>query len=138
MRKSKLVVDYKLGAEVIGLVTSLKDYKLAWSINQAFKINLVMQPNLLIEFIKGKNLSVVNFKYQTESQQIRLVKNKGIEENSGYLIRELANFDFFLMINDEDDILPAGKLESLNDIKDIVYLKKIEVVKLKSKDNFIF
>ncbi len=138
MRRTKLIVDFELVAKVIGIVTSLKDYKLAWSINQHLKINLVMQPSLAFEFIKGKNLSVVNFNFKSEARQIRLIKNRGIIENSGYLIPELLNFDFFLMINEENNRTIEGEVEYLSTIEEIVYCKLIDLPKLKSKDNFIF
>lgn len=138
MRRTKLIVDFELVAKVIGIVTTLKDYKLAWSINQHLKINLVMQPSLAFEFIKGKNLSVVNFNFKSEARQIRLIKNRGIIENSGYLIPELLNFDFFLMINEENNRIIEAEVEYLSTIEQIVYCKLIDLPKLKSKDNFIF
>jgi len=138
MRKSKLVVSYELGAIVIGLVTTLKEYKLAWNINQVFKINLIMQPPLLIEFIKGSDLSITNYLFKTELQYYRLIRNKGNEDSSGYLIPELVNFDFFLMIGGEEMMIDESKTENLHSITEIDYFQVIDVEKLKMKDNFIF
>jgi hypothetical protein len=139
MRKTKLVVDHELGASIIGLVTTLKDYKLAWNINQVFKIDLIMQPVLVLEFIKGNNLSIVNYLYKTEFQQFRLIKNKSIDINTGYLIPELMNFDFFMMISGDEEIMPEEPVvEKLHTVKGIEYFQLIDVARLKSKDNFIF
>ncbi|RLD23684.1 MAG: IPExxxVDY family protein [Bacteroidetes bacterium] len=138
MRKSKLVVSYELGAKVIGLVTTLKEYKLAWNINQVFKIDLIMQPPLLIEFIKGSDLSITNYLFKTELQYYRLIRNKGNEDNSGHLIPELVNFDFFLMIGGEELMIDESETKNLNSIKGIDYFQVIDVEKLKAKDNFIF
>jgi hypothetical protein len=138
MRKSKLVVNYELGAKVIGLVTTLKEYKLAWNINQVFKIDLIMQPPLHIEFIKGSDLSITNYLFKTEFHYFRLLKNKGNEDNSGYLIVELANFDFFLMIGGEEMMIDDSETKNLQSIKGIDYFQVIDVEKLKAKDNFIF
>ena len=139
MRKSKLVVNYELGAKVIGLVTTLKEYKLAWNINQVFKIDLFMQPALQIELVKDTDLSITNYLYYADIQQIRLIKNKSNESNSGYLIPELANFDFFIMISGEAEIMPDEPVVArLHAIKGIEYFQLIDVTKLKSKDNFIF
>jgi len=137
MRKSKLEVYNEFGANIVGIVSAIKDYKLAWNINQVFSINLVMQPSVVIEFIKGADLSIVNFTYQSETQQIKLIKNRGTAD-SGYLIPELANFDFFLMIGGEENLLMEKPLEGLSNIKDIEYHQHIDVSKLKSRDNFIF
>jgi len=137
MRKSKLEVYNEFGANIVGIVSAIKDYKLAWNINQVFSINLVMQPSAVIEFIKGADLSIVNFTYQSETQQIKLIKNRSTAD-SGYLIPELANFDFFLMIGGEENLLMEKPLEGLSNIKDIEYYQYIDVSKLKSRDNFIF
>ena len=139
MRKIKLIVDHELGASIIGLVTTLKDYKLAWNINQVFKIDLVMQPILEIEFVNSSDLAIINYLYTTEFQEFRLIKNKSNDVNSGYLIPELVNFDFFIMINGEEETMPAEPvLDRLHAIKGIEYFQLIDVTKLKSKDNFIF
>ena len=73
MRKTKLIVDHELGASIIGLVSTLKDYKLAWNINQVFKIDLIMQPVLVIEFVNSSDLSIANYLYTTEFQEFRLI-----------------------------------------------------------------
>lgn len=139
MRKTKLVVDHELDANVIGIVTTLKDYKLAWNINQVFKINLVMQPSLQIKFIKGNDLSIVNFLFKTEFQQFRLIKNRSSDLNSGFLIPELSNFDFFLMLSSADkEMIHEAVIEKLHSIMGLEYIQQIDVEKLKSKDNFIF
>ena len=139
MRRTKLVIDHELEGSVIGIVSTLKDYKLAWNINQVFKIDLILQPPLQIEFVKRSDLAIANYLYQTEFQSFRLVKNRGSDLNSGYLIPELINFDFFLMITGEQEILPNEMaLEKLHAIKGIEYFQLIDVDRLKSKDNFIF
>ena len=139
MRKTKLIVDHELGASIIGLVSTLKDYKLAWNINQVFKIDLIMQPVLVIEFVNSNDLSIANYLYSTEFQEFRLIKNKSEDSNSGYLIPELANFDFFIIISGEADIMPDEPVvERLHAIKGIEYFQLIDINKLKSKDNFIF
>lgn len=139
MRKTKLIVDYELGDSVIGIVTTIKEYKLAWSINQVFKINLIMQPPLKIEFLKGNILTISNYLYQTDFQLFRLIKNKGSVLNSGYIIPELVNFDFFLMISGKKGTESAQIMfDQLKTIVGIDYFNWIDVDKLKSKDNFIF
>ena len=98
-----------------------------------------MQPGLVIEFVKGSDLLIANYLYQTEFQQFRLIKNKSNDVNKGFLIPELGNFDFFLMISGEEETMPGELiLERLNEINGINYFQLIDVAKLKSKDNFIF
>ena len=139
MRKTKLVINHEVEDSVIGLVTTLKDYKLAWHLNRVFNIDLVKQQPLKIEFIKGSDLEIVYFAYSSEFKQFRLVKNKSLEENTGYLIPELMNFDFFLMVNGEEGIVSDDSvIQGLQKINGIEYNQLIDVSILKSKDNFIF
>ena len=139
MRKTKLVIDNEFEGNVLGIVSTIKDYKLAWSINQVFNIDLAMQPPLVLEFVKSPDLSITNYMYETEFYTYRLLRNKGSDLNSGYLIPELVNFDFFLMIDGEKELLPEKSIiEGLHKIKGVDFFQKIDVARLKSKDNFIF
>lgn len=139
MRKTKLVIENEFEGTVIGIVSTLKDYKLAWNVNQVFRIELAMQPPLVMEFLKSPDLSITNFAFETEFHGYRLLRNRGSDLNSGYLIPELINFDFFLMIVGETEILPDQSLiEKLRDINGISFFQEIDVNRLKSKDNFIF
>ncbi|MEN8248045.1 MAG: IPExxxVDY family protein [Bacteroidota bacterium] len=139
MRKTKLVIDHEIEDSIIGLVTTLKDYKLAWHINQVFKIDLVMQQPLILEFLKGADLEITYFAYVSEFKQFKLVKNKSLEENTGHLIPELINFDYFLMVNGEEEIISNDSvIQGLHKIEGIEYFQLIDVSILKSKDNFLF
>lgn len=139
MRKTKLVIDNEFEGNVVGIVSAMKDYKLAWNINQVFGIELAMQSPLVIEFLKAPDLSITNYLYETEFHSYRLLRNKGSDINSGYLIPELVNFDFFLMMSGEEEILPdQAIINQLHNIKGVDYFQQIDVARLKSKDNFIF
>ena len=121
MRKTKLVIDNVFEGNVIGIVSTLKDYKLAWSINQVF------------------NLVITNFLYEDEFCAYRLLRNRGNDSNSGFLIPELVNFDHFLLISGEEEILPAASvINELRTVSGISFFQPIDVNKLKSRDNFIF
>lgn len=139
MRKTKLVIENEFEGTVIGIVSTLKDYKLAWNINQVFSIDLAMQPPLVIEFLKSPDLSITNFAFETEFHNYRMLRNKGSDLNSGYLIPELVNFDFFLMIEGEAEIMPGQSvIDGLRNVNGISFFQQIDVNRLKSKDNFIF
>ena len=139
MRKTKLVIENVFEGNVIGLVSTLKDYKLAWSINQVFRIKLALQPPIVMEFLKSPDLAITNFLFENEFCAYRLLRNRGNDINSGYLIPELVNFDFFLLITGEEEILPEQSvIDGLHNINGISFFQQIDVNRLKSKDNFIF
>lgn len=139
MRKTKLVIENVFEGNVIGIVSTLKDYKLAWSINQVFNIELALQPPVVLEFLKLPDLVITNFLYEDEFCAYRLLRNRGNDSNSGYLIPELVNFDYFLLISGEEEILPAESvINEIHTIKGISFFQQIDVNRLKSRDNFIF
>ena len=140
MSKKKLELELEVEAAVIGIVTSLKDYKLAWKINQVFKIELVLEDDLVIDLAKSKKATLSNFCYQTDFLKIDLVKNKGIDkEKTVYLASELAQLDYFLLVEGEDYFMDVSEIvQTLQSINEISFVQLIDTKKLKSQDNFIF
>ncbi len=140
MSKKKLDLELEVEAAVIGIVTSLQDYKLAWKINQVFKIELVLEKDLVIDFTKRSKITLSNYCYQTDLIKIDLVKNKGIDkEKPVYLAKELAQIDYFLLIEGEDYFMEVSEVVAhLQSINEISFVQLIDTTKLKSRDNFIF
>ncbi|MCF6360313.1 MAG: IPExxxVDY family protein [Cyclobacteriaceae bacterium] len=140
MSKKKLDLEVEVEAAVVGIVTSLQDYKLAWKINQVFKIELKLENDLEINLAKGNKLTLSNYCYQTDFFKIDLIKNKGIDnEKLAYLAKELKQIDYFLLIEGEDYFLKTNEVvQQLQSINEIAFVQLIDTTKLKSRDNFIF
>ena len=140
MRKKKLVVDHQIDFIIWGLVSTAKDYKLAWKINQTLTIDLVKQDDLVISFVKGNDLRVSNYLFTTENTELRLLKNRGEgSESATYLAPEQQQFDYFVMLKTDDDTLDQASVqEALKQVDVVDYLVLVDLEKLKSRDNFIF
>lgn len=140
MSKKKLELELEVEAAVIGIVTSLKDYKLAWKINQVFKIELILEKDLVIDLPKSSKLALSNYCYQTDFLKIDLIKNKGIDnEKAAYLAKELIQIDYFLLIEGGDYFKESSEIiQHLQSVKEISFVQLIDTTKLKSRDNFIF
>jgi ABC-type cobalamin/Fe3+-siderophores transport system ATPase subunit len=69
-----------------------------------------------------------------------LIKNKSLEEGKiNYLAKELAQMDYFLLLDEENHFLKIKKtIQLLQSINEISFVQLIDTTKLKSKDNFIF
>jgi hypothetical protein len=136
-KKLKYIPEYNF--DLLGLSTSENDYKLSWLISKEFGI----------EFCKCKELKVFDRKNseelcfsvfencdKTNIWNLKLIANKG---NLGYLLPELRNVDYFLMIFDKDETILLKeiiqKLKSINEISG-VFIPDIQ--KLKSKERLIF
>jgi hypothetical protein len=142
MKTNKLVVDFDYSFKMLGIISSAKEYKLAWSMNQLLKIHLIKADDINLQFQNDCNILVSTYLYLTEYSQIRLLKNKSIEFTNiakPYLIPELKDYDYFIHILDEGCIFDEEWIkEQLQDCGAIQYIKVIDVSELKSKDNLIF
>lgn len=140
--KKKLIIDYGYDFDLLGIISPAKDYKLAWTLNNILGIKLIKFPDLKIEFINDKHLIISNYIFETENSKFKLLKNKALEIEEGsisYLLPELKNFDYFIMLEDQAEAF--SELHVLQKIKEaslIQYVAKIDTAKLKSKENLIF
>lgn len=141
MKKKKLLVEYEYDFSLLAVVSNVREYKLAWAINQELHIKLVKENDLHFNFLNEQNLIVSNYKFATEHTTFRLLKNKSVqEENSNaFLIPELSGFDFLIMIQGEGDFFEGINVEhALKGISVIQYISKVSIHQLKSKENLIF
>jgi len=124
------------------MISPVKDYKLIWSINHQLNVKLVKNTDLILEYLNQQKLVISNFLFETENSSLRILKNKvedGDELKKSYLLPELKNFDYFLMLEGSGDTFNISELEGkLKNLEIIQYLTKIDVSKLKSKENLVF
>lgn len=139
MRKRKLILDNEVEDTVFGLVSSLKEFKLAWEINEKFNIELARQPELKLSFINTADLVISKYEYSNDVSSIKVLKNRALNNQGSYLIPELTRFDYFVLV-DEPEFYggPVDFLANLKSLAGIDFAVIIETEKLKSKDNFIF
>lgn len=141
-KKNRLASDYPLDFELIGIVSSAKEYKLAWHINQLPEFHLVKDEDIKIEFSDNKLIRVSNLKDESEFRQVYLLKNKLVTSNSAinhYLLSELQQFDYLLKLSSQTQDFWAKEVnEQLKAINEIDYSLVIDVEKIKMKDNLLF
>ena len=142
VKKTRLDVEYSFDFALWGLVSPLKDHKLAWVINCILDVEMSRQNEHSIELRNGGMLGIGNYLFEDEFIELRLLKNRAVQLNNSeiqWLAPELSNFDFFLL--DAGVNKPLESPETLNQIKQhnsIDYIVQIDVSDLKSKDNFVF
>lgn len=141
MKKTRLTADYYYNFTLLGLSSVAKEYKLAWSLNQALQINLVKQEDINIEFLNKNILVISNYLYQSENVVMRLLNNKSfdISDESLFLVPELRNFDFLIQVIDEADSFDTKEMVSrISALNVVSFVANIDTDKLKSKENLIF
>ena len=140
MKKSKLLIDYEFDFTLFALLTDLREYKLAWFINQALHIRLVKEEDIRFNFLNTQNLIISNYKFATEHTTFRLLKNKSVQENSSAcLIPELSQFDYLVMLQGVGDFFEGIDVEkALKEIPSVQYISNVNINQLKSRENLIF
>lgn len=140
MKKNKLHVETTFEFDLLGIVAPLKDYKLAWLINNSMGINLKKTIDYHMEFVHHPDLFISQFMIEKEHGFIQLLRNKTypVAGHSRYLIPELKLMDYFLLCQDHTyEININTYIDDLSKIRGIHNIVKIDVNKLKSKENLL-
>lgn len=154
--------DLELDFVLIGIVCSLKDYRLCHFINKYSGLELThgkesyvdhkgipksktqeeMDYHILSERKRGKDTvkhHFTTYRYcnNTFDYEYYLLSNRS--EEGGVLIPEIANFDYFVLIKHFIDATDLAQLIGhIKRIKDVLLVKEIDPIILKSKENLIF
>jgi len=136
----ELQIDYHCDFDLVGLVSAAREYKLAWHINHHLYLNLAKTEDLVIKFVSEPDIMVSNFSCITSHCTFRLLKNRSCDSKSGgYLLPELKNMDYFLIIKNESDTFDSSNcIRKLSDISIITSYQRIDVDKLANKENLLF
>ena len=141
-KKNKLKVDVEYGFDLIGVTSSVKEYKLAWILNQCDSCDFIKSSDIQIDFVGLKNITISNFKFQTEHTNVYLLKNRLVFNNAlsdQYLIPELKRFDYFVKIDGVSELFPTNAiLATLRNCENIQYAITLDPNTIKQKENFIF
>lgn len=142
MAKNKLQVTYDFDFLLLALNASVKPYKLAWSLNKELGLNLVKNENIEIGFNEQKSLSIQNFLDSSEFQTVRLIRNRAEDVNeafNAFLLPELKNFDYLLLLENETNSFDENVfISEIKQIPFVQFITRINTQSLKSKDNLIF
>ena len=141
MKLKKLQIDYEYDFVLFGVISSVKGFKLAWSINQALSVELVKVSDIDFTLRDRKNLKVISYQFETENSKYILLNNKLKDSggaDSGYVLPEMAKIDFLLRIDGETyPNTPEKILMKLKDLSTVEYVLRVDVNKLKSKENLL-
>jgi len=142
LKASKLVIEYEFDFGLIAIASAVKEFKLAWHLNQSLGLQLVKQQDEDLIFTKNRRILISNFLFETEYVSFRLLKNKAVESEGipkPYLVAELKQYDFLLKIEGENFELEIEKaFLNLKKIPVIQLVEKVSPNILQSKENLLF
>ena len=107
---------------LVGISSHENDYRLSWAINKTLDINLIRTSNYF--FTDQKNnikKEFSQYEYNDEELLIKLLLVSN-QSDSGYLLSELKNIDFFIVISGETDLHYINQL--------IQNLKKVDIISM--------
>lgn len=142
-KNQKFSTEYPFNFDLIGIVSSAKEYKLAWHLNQLEEFHLIKDKDIQIDF-QGENqfVKVSSLTYLSEFRNVYLLKNKVLSStlpSIQHLLPEAQQFDYLMKLSSETDENWANTLLlRLKNIPVIDYCIKIDVNRLKVKENLLF
>lgn len=141
-KKTRLFVPYEYEFDLIGVSTTVKEYKLAWAINNVLGIRLVKDKDVEMDFKNDTFVVISNFIYETENSVFRLLRNRSFDQGAGsqsFLVPELKDFDYMVLISGFEDTFSIEEVtHQLKALPEIEFLQRINISQLKSKENLIF
>jgi hypothetical protein len=140
MKKAKLQIEPTFDFELLGIVSPIREYRMAWLVNQELEINLVKADDLELEFLNSEKLEIAQYFLSLPHGFIQLLKNKALNSSQqlAYLIPELKNLDYFLLVQDETEQLDLSNfMEKLSRNSLVQSIVRIDISKLKSKENLL-
>lgn len=142
LKAKKIKVDFKPTPdfELVGIVASTREFKVAWYLNKALDIQLSKEEDIKIEFAKKPALLILNYQYRTPHTVIELLCNKLLSTTAQkHLLPELKQFDYLLKIHDQTDEFSFSSISQiLQEISVIEYMVKLNFDDLKSKENLLY
>jgi len=129
--------DFKL----ITIVSSLKDYRTCWLLNNTLKISFLRMPELEVPLTKKNKTAFFNlFEYydHLDKMKYNLISNK---DNGDMLLPELKTIDYIIKLEGDLDTAELKQEEWIATLKTIPFIEAVfaaEPEELKSRNNLIF
>ena len=141
MKTFTLDVDYECDFTLFGLVSSTRDYTLAWTLNRALRLRLTKQPELLLNLLSRGRLVFTHYLYATETLTLRLLRNRSVAPSAlkkPFLAPDIKEYDYLLAVsNGSGALADDALLEHLTALDAVQYACQFDPNTLKYKENLI-
>jgi hypothetical protein len=136
----QLVDEFYESAQLIGIVSSIKDYQLCWHINQSMALDFRVNNELEIKWTKNRRTF-----YCTVFECIEPIKSTfhylyNNHCNAEFLLPELKHIDFIWLI--KGDYYQSGEkgflMEQIRQVEGVQLATFIQLSEIKNRQNLIF
>jgi hypothetical protein len=142
MKALLLDIEYDYGFSLFGVVSPVKDYKLAWVLNRLLDLQLIKQEDLCYELQEKERLLISHYEHSSEHSVVRLFRNKAIGTQSikkAFLLPDLKEFDYVLQVTGGmQQYHPQEFIAQLSNSPMVQYVKQFDPLTLKYRENLIF
>ncbi|MEJ8804249.1 IPExxxVDY family protein [Pontibacter sp. H249] len=142
MKTLRLDIDYEYDFDVYGVVSPVKDYKLAWALNNIFDLRLSRQKDLCYDFFGKDRLIISNYQHITEHTIVRLLRNKALVTTTlkkPFLLPDIKEYDYVIQISGAmQQLYPQEFINKILKTQLVQYVKKFDPLTLKFKENLLF
>ena len=141
MKTFTLDVEYACDFALFGLVSSTRDYTLAWTLNRALRLRLIKQPELLLNLVSQGRLVFTHYLYATETLTLRLLRNRSVAPSAlkkPFLAPDIKEYDYLLAVsNGSGSLADDALLEQLAALEAVQYVCQFDPNTLKYKENLM-
>ena len=129
---------------LFGLISSTRDYTLAWAVGRALRLRLARQPELHLRLLAGNRLTFGYYEHRTETSTYRLFRNRCLGASAlkkPFLAPDMKEYDYLLTVaGAAADPAPANEalLPRLAALAAVQYVCQFDPNTLKYKENLIF
>ena len=120
---------------LIGIVSSCKEYKLAWVIEKLLDIPLKKEKNEIINLVDNKTIEMSFLISKDKNKYFKLISNKLLNNPfKSYLISSLSNFDYLIQFSiNYFDNSPADIINTLKSDNFIHFANFVDIKLIKEK-----
>lgn len=134
--------EYDIDYQLIGVISNVKEFKLAWLVGKVLELDFEKKDDLSFQLPGKKELLISNFVSESEYFTFRFLKNKAYDTNGlpkPYLLPEVKNYDYLIQLEGEYSRLSFDEIKmALREDAIVQYADIIDVDSLKSKENLIY
>ena len=136
-----LDVELACDFDLFGLVSSARDYSLAWTLNRALRLRLRRQPDLPLALVGREQLVFSHYLHATEGLMLRLFRNRALAPSAlpkPFLAPDVKEYDYLLAVSNGCGALADDELmQQLSALDAVQYACQFDPNSLKYKDNLI-
>lgn len=137
-----LDAEYECDFALFGLVSSTRDYTLAWALNNGLRLRLVRQPDFVLNLVQQGPLAFSYYLYTRETLNLRLFRNRAVLPSAlakPFLAPDIREYDYLLQVQGgADELAGTELLDRLTALPTVQYASELDPYELKYKENLIF